>query len=70
MTSEKLAIQFEKRPEQVKFCIRSRMTRTHETLPQAVKWWDELLVRVRRGVDADEETIAGHLRNVLEAPKR
>ena len=69
MSSEQI-IWLEQRPEPVKFCIRARMLRSHETIPQAVKWCEELLVRVRRCVDADEETIAGHLRNVLEAPKR
>ncbi len=69
MTSEQI-IWLEQRPEPVKFCIRARMVRTRETLPQAVQWWEDLVTGVRRGVDADEETIAGHLRNVLEAPKR
>ncbi len=69
MTAEQI-IWLEQRPEPVRFCIRARMLRTHESLSQAVEWWEELLSRVRRGVDADEETIAGHLRNVLEAPKR
>ncbi len=69
MTAEQL-IQLEQRPEPVRFCIRARMMRTGDTLSKAIQWWDDLVAGVRNGVDADEETIAGHLRNVLEAPGR
>jgi hypothetical protein len=58
---------FRARPETVRYCITARMARTGEDLKEATAWWENLVEGVKRGVEADEETIAGHLRNVLMA---